>query len=392
MRPEQGLGPGNAALAAPLAPLHFVSLRLPDDLARARPCVPQLESLLHTTLAEARCTEDGQAAVYVGTRQHGAELLAPWLAQTLRLPLRIGEKVVWSLSVPSIRLKPMAQLGVLVDTDALALLEWLRRSEPLRAIVLTDVATSQPLYAAALNARGLGYVLVKNEPDTHLFHRFGASYAGFFGALSSKYRNQLRKKEKVFVERMGTAFALREYRLPTEVQEFLNAASAINKKTYQYRMFGESVDNDAASLAAGERAALAGAFRSFILWHDEEPLCFVLGHQRADGTYEHRQTGYDPAWRDLAPGIVCNLLMFKRLYEVDRPRILDFGSGDSDYKRMFSNESCVTANPVLVPNQPRYMVPLWLFRTFADANAAAVRLLDRLRVKEWAKRRLRRAA
>ena len=222
-------------------------------------------------------------------------MMAPWLAQTLSLPLRMGEKVLGSLRLPSIRLTPMAQNGMLARSDALALLAWLRRNEPSRAVVLTDVSTSTELYAAVLRAQELGYLLVKNEPDTHLFHRFRDSYASFFGELSSKYRTQLRKKEKVFGERVGTAFELKEYRLAEEVKYFLDAASLVNKKTYQFRMFDESVDNDDGSIAACKRAALAGAFRSFILWHGDLPLCFVLGHQRADGTYEHRQTGYDPA-------------------------------------------------------------------------------------------------
>ncbi len=221
-------------------------------------------------------------------------------------------------------------------------------------------------------------------------NRIRRQVADFFAELGTKYRTQLRKKEKTFGERLGTAFVLREYRLPDEVRPFLNAASAINRKTYQFRLFGESVDNDEASVASGHRAALRGAFRSFILWHGDIPLCFILGHQRSDGLYEHRQTGYDPAWRDLAPGIVCNLMMLRHLYAVDRPVLLDFGSGDADYKRLFSNESCMTANPVLVPRKPRYLLAVGVFRLFDTTNALAVRTLQKLGIKEWIKRQLRR--
>ena len=168
-----------------------------------------------------------------------------------------------------------------------------------------------------------------------------------------------------------------------------DVAAAINRKTYQYRLFGESVDAEADSVAAARRSAQAGCFRSFVLWGEDQPVCFVLGHQRADGTFEHRQTGYDPAFRDCAPGIFCNIQLLQRLYARNRPTLLDFGSGDSDYKRLFSNESRTTANPILVPNLVRYRVLIWLFDASARFNMAVAGALQRWGVKDWIKRRLR---
>lgn len=373
-------------------PMRIAALHLPTDLAKVRASAPQLNSLLSALLAEARCTLDGQIAVYVASKEGTTELLVPWLAQTLSLPLRAGERVLASLRLPAVRLTPMARSGVLTTEDALTLLKWVRLNKPSSAVVFTDLPTDTALYAAALKANDIGYLLVKNEPDNHLFHRFRDGYASFIGELSSKYRNQLRKKEKVFGEHVGTAFELKEYRSAEDVEPFLYSASSINKKTYQFRLFGESVDNDKATIEASQCAALGGAFRSFILWHGDVPLCFVLGHQRADRTYEHRKTGYDPEWRDISPGIICNLLILRRLYESDRPQVLDFGSGDSDYKRLFANETCMTANPVLIPRRPKYLVAFWLFQGFSAVNEGAVRLLDRLGLKAWIKRRLRRVA
>jgi hypothetical protein len=126
-----------------------------------------------------------------------------------------------------------------------------------------------------------------------------------------------------------------------------------------------------------------------VLWHGNVPLCFVLGHQRVDGTYEHRQTGYDPEWRDFSPGIYCNVLLLQHLYGADRPVLLDFGSGDSEYKRLFSNESLSTANPVLIPDLPRYAFAYWLHGSAAAANSALVGLLERWGLKDRIKRWLR---
>ncbi len=364
-------------------------LQLPRDLPRVEAFATPLAPVLQSLLGEAACTEDGQLSVFVGSRAGRAVLLVPCLEQTVELPLRLGEKNIWAQRRPGMRLPPAAQEGVCSMPDAMDLLARLRVAAPGRALVLTDVAVDSPLYLAALQARQVGYVLTKNQADTHLFHCFGSSYEEFFQQRSSKQRNQLRKKEKVFAERFGAAFELREYREPQQVRQFLSAAKVINRKTYQYRMFGERIDDDAESIASACRAAAAGCFRSFVLWHGEQPLCFVLGHQRSDGTFEHRCTGFDPDYRDAAPGIYCNILLLQRLYASDRPRILDFGGGDADYKRLFSNESRMTASPVLLPRQWHFLIAYALYEGSAALNEAAVRLLSRLGVKDWLKRRMR---
>ena len=376
-------------LLVPAPALSFERLQLPRDLARVQVADPALEPALQSLLGDAACAADGQVEVIVGSRGGQAVLLARGLDQTVGLPVRLGEKIIWEQRLPALRLTPDAQHGVRSELDALGLLAYVRKAAAGRMLVLSDVATDSPLYRAVLNARQADFVLTKNQPDAHLFHRFGASYDEFFGQRSSKHRNQLRKKEKVFAERFGADFEFREYRAEHEVAQFLAAAKAINLKTYQYRMFGESVDDDPKSVASGRRAAAAGCFRSFVLWHGTEPICFVLGHQRSDGTFEHRQTGFDPAFRDAAPGIYANILLLQRLYAADRPRIMDFGSGDSDYKRLFSNESLTTANPVLLPRQARFILAHLLYEATAALNNAAVACLERLGVKDWIKRRLR---
>ena len=376
-------------LLDPSLALSFEQLQLPRDLSRVQLADPALVPALQSLLGDASCSADGQVNVIVGSRADQTVLLARCLSQTVGLPIRLGEKILWEQRLPALRLPPDAQFGVCSEADALGLLAYVRAAVAGRMLVLSDLVTDGPLYRAVLNAHQAGFVLTKNEPDAHLFHRFGDSYDAFFGQRSSKQRNQLRKKEKVFAERFGDDFAFREYRAEDEVAPFLAAAESINRKTYQFRMFGESVDADAHSVAAGRRAAAAGYFRSFVLWHGSQPICFIFGHQRADGTFEHRQTGFDPEFRDAAPGIYANILLLKRLYAVDRPRVMDFGSGDSDYKRLFSNESLTTASPVLLPHHARFILAHRLFEASTALNDATVEFLERLGVKDWIKRRMR---
>ena len=333
---------------------------------------------------------DDAGGAFVGRVRGKLVLLAPRLKRPVALPIRLGEKVLWRVRIPAARLLPSAQHGVTCEAHARALLTWLKARSPHQAVVLTDVMTDTPLYAALSHARAIGYRLTNDQPAPHLLHTFGDSYDAFFQAKPSKYKNQLRKKEKVFRERFGTAFSMKEYRSAADVPEFLNAAASINRATYQFKLFGERVDNDAAAQQAYAELARAGSFRSFVLWHEQTPLCFVLGQQGPDRVFMHQQTGFSPEWRDVAPGINCNIQLLQTLYTNDRPTVLDFGSGDADYKRLFANTTRASSSPVLIPKSLRYVLPYLLYAGLAHANEAAVGLLDRMGVKDALKRLLRR--
>ena len=128
--------------------------------------------------------------------------------------------------------------------------------------------------------------------------------------------------------------------------------------------------------------ARQGTFRSFILWHDAIPLCFILGNQGGDGTFQHQKTGFDPQWRDYSPGLYCNILMLQRLYEIARPIVLDFGSGDADYKRLFANKTGLSASPILMPQTFIHFFVYLIYSSSIKFNDTVVDFLDKIGIKD----------
>lgn len=376
--------------SASASDLCFERLQLPRDLGRVRGLDDHLAVVLRALLGEAAATADGLVPVIAGMYAGKTVVLAHCFEQLASLPLRLGEKILWEPTLPALRLPPIAQDGIRSDADARALLAFMHASAPQRALVLTEADTAGHLFRAVMQMDEKAFLLARNEPDTHLFHRFGDSYDAFFKLRSSKYRNQLRKNDKVFAAYFLGETQVREYRKPSEVAAFLTAAKAINRKTYQFRMFGETVDDDAASVAAACLDAEAGNFRSFLLWHDGQPVCFVLGRQRANGMFEYCKTGYDPARRDGEPGIQTTKLMLQMLYADDKPCLVDFGSGDSFFKRLFSNEARTTASPMVLPRIARFRLAAGLYETSTALNTGVIRVLERTGAKSALKRMLRR--
>lgn len=381
--------PSSPALAS-ASDLCFERLQLPRDLGRVCGLDDHLAVVLRALLGEAAAAADGLVPVIAGMYAGKTVVLAHCFEQLASLPLRLGEKILWEPTLPALRLPPIAQDGIRSDADARALLAFMHASAPQRALVLTEADTAGHLFRAVMQMDEKAFLLARNEPDTHLFHRFADSYDAFFKLRSSKYRNQLRKNDKVFAAYFLGETQVREYRKPSEVAAFLTAAKAINRKTYQFRMFGETVDDDAASVAAACLDAEAGNFRSFILWHDGQPVCFVLGRQRANGMFEYCKTGYDPARRDGEPGIQTTKLMLQILYADDKPCLVDFGSGDSFFKRLFSNEAKTTASPMVLPRIARFRLAAGLYETSTALNIGVIRVLERTGAKSALKRMLRR--
>lgn len=333
-----------------------------------------------------------QAGAFMGWCKQDIVLIAPRLKTEIGLPVRLGEKVLWRFNLASMRILPSSQRGVLSIEDALALLAWLRSSRPEFVIAFTDLMTDTPLFDAVRGASAVGYRIANLQPAAHLFHEFRESYEKFFFEKPSKYKNQLRRREKLFRERFGSSALLKEYRLPHEVLEFLRAADSINKKTYQYKLFGERVDCTPEYIQEHEKLASSGRFRSFVLWYEKIPLCFVLGFQGENGVFEHRMTGFDPEWRAYSPGIYCNVAMLQRLYEADRPTLLDFGSGDADYKRLFANVTRESCNPYLMPSTGRLLPAYFIFTASNFVNDACVAMLERAGIKDRLKRLFRHQA
>jgi hypothetical protein len=370
----------------------FEEVRGPESIDRVFECIPPKMREALSAFDSQNCGADDHCGLFV-VRRHGVVTgVLPRFLRVGTLPVRIGEKVVGRFTVRSALIPASAHHAFSEPQDAVMLLAHLRSAQSGLALQFPDLFTDTPLFDAVMQGRDLGYWVAGASPTKHQFHRFVQSYDAFFQAKRSKYKNQLRKKEKVFRNRVGLRFSLEEYQTAEEVSRFLAAADQINKKSYQYNLFGESIGDDTQNTKKYKKHSQRGEFRSFVLWHEDTPLCFVLGLQKSNGVFNHIMTGFDPEWRDYAPGINCNIRMLQRLYEEDRPRLLDFGSGDADYKRLFSNESRLSCSPMLIPDSIGYSIVYGIYKYTAKANQATVNLLERWGLKDKIKRVLRRQA
>jgi len=144
------------------------------------------------------------------------------------------------------------------------------------------------------------------------------------------YRNRLHRDH-------GDRLSLRVFREPAELEEFLASVEEVAAKTYQRGLgvaMADTVEERALTGLAFER----GWFRGWVLSAHGRPIAFWSG-AGFSGTFFVGTPGYDPAFAEYSIGTYLLMRVIEDLIADETIQILDYGLGESEYKRRFGNES-----------------------------------------------------
>jgi CelD/BcsL family acetyltransferase involved in cellulose biosynthesis len=179
--------------------------------------------------------------------------------------------------------------------------------------------------------------------------RIPATFDDYLGARSSKTRSNVKRYARRLEEQFGDGASFRVFRTPDELDELMRDTEAVHVKTYQ-RGMGAGLKGTELERRLRELAAARGWFRGFVLYLDDVPAAFWHGTAYR-GVFYTGPTGYDPAHRDLRLGTyVLGKMVEKLCGEVDW---MDFGSGDAEYKRHFSDEHRLEEDVLVFAPRPR---------------------------------------
>ena len=89
--------------------------------------------------------------------------------------------------------------------------------------------------------------------------------------------------------------------------------------------------------AYAEQEGAAGTLRLGIARKDDRPIAAQLWTVE-DGTATIHKLAYDEAAKELSPGTVLGVEMFRHVLDVDKAARIDYGTGDDAYKREWMDE------------------------------------------------------
>lgn len=218
----------------------------------------------------------------------------------------------------------------------------------------------------------------------------GNDYEAYLKSLRKTTRRDLKRSEKKFLARAGDRHRTRRFESPAEAELFLQHATEISRKTYQWHLLGLGMRDQEDRATNFNHAASQGWFRSYVLYVDDKPIAFQAGYLHRHTYYAHN-TGYDPEWREAHAGRFLLTEIFKDLLADDEAvETFDFLWGDGLLKSRLANTEQTERHYYLFPKTLHGALLYYPLRLVNLMAAAASAVLERLRLKTYARRLIRR--
>lgn len=188
-----------------------------------------------------------------------------------------------------------------------------------------------------------GLLVHVRQSYTRYFADFSGGFDAYMAHFSSKSRATLKRKLKRYAELSGGAIDVRCYRTADEMAAFVDAASAVSRRSYQHRLLDAGLPDDDATRADMAKLATADQVRAFLLFRDGRATAYLY-MPVAEDTLIYAYLGYDPEEAELSPGTVLQVEAIRMLAEEGRYGRLDFTEGEGQHKRLFSTGGIACAD------------------------------------------------
>ena len=217
----------------------------------------------------------------------------------------------------------------------------------------------------------------------------GGSYEDYLQSLRGTTRRGLRRSRKKFLASAGEKYSLRRFESRDDVEPFLQDATEISRKTYQWHLLGLGMRDVDSRAAKYTYAATNGWFRSYILYAEGKPVAFASGYLH-DKTYYGHELGCDPDWRPSNAGVFLLTEITQDLFADTAPvDVYDFLYGDDLLKSRLANTERTERHFYLFPRGFHGALMAYPLRAVNCLSDVVDLVLRRLRLKEYL-RRLRR--
>ena len=184
--------------------------------------------------------------------------------------------------------------------------------------------------------------IVHREETEHLIHTVSVPrrFEDFLAVYSSKKRYNLRRQQRLLVERTGSELELMRVDTPDQVANFLGllrtlaaASLAPQPNSRQCRVVPQQITPGFEARIRG--LAALGLLRSYILLAAGRPVAAQVGFQHRE-TYFLQKTQHDAAFESCSPGTTLMLKVIEDLTKIRPARLMNLGYGP-DCHRSDSN-------------------------------------------------------
>lgn len=351
-------------------------------------------------LAASAAVDSRQLTLYAAW--DGGEIvgLATFLVHPSAVPLALGDLTLYAHRVERFN----ALAAPIVDgrgdqAREMALIAGLLRRlrqdlGPRQVVFLESVIEGSPMFAAlnggVVTEPKLFHALPNGPLYSHRMARIPESFDAYLAQLGSRTRADLRATRRRFVSGAGRTCRTRCFRTHSDVADFVADACAVSRKTYQYQLLAAGLRDAEGLRRCYEMTAGLGWFRSYVLYVDDKPIAFQVGHVYA-GNYFAQEIGYDPEWAPHHVGIFLHTEIIADLAGLNGAVTgFDFGNGDNLHKQRLSTDSYREGYFYLVPADLPGSILAYSMKAVGKVSSGVGAILDRLGLRKQVRDLLRR--
>jgi hypothetical protein len=306
------------------------------------------------------------------------------------LPVRFGYVTLAKIPVRQLVLLACEYLGEKTEDNTRSLVtctDRLLSRERLDLAIFWQLKVGSGEHAAIERIFKRSRISLSQEASKHWLMSLPRTWDDFLKSRSHKRRHELRRLPKVLDRDFGSQWGIRTYASSHQVMDFIDAVESVAARTYQ-RGLNVGFRRDEENIQRVCMDALQGRLAGYVLFIKDEPRAFWYCFIYKSVLYPVA-TGYDPAFKDYEPGTIL-LLKIIQDYCGSDVELIDFGSGDADYKRRFCSKHFQEVSILLFAKSARGRGLRGLHVATLAGAKLGKRFLDRLQITQLVKTRWRR--
>lgn len=302
---------------------------------------------------------------------------APPQARQVQLKFEIGARTLFAVQRALVRV-PLHLADV--RGGALPVLPPLPRGAQGYIVTSLPDALAEPLVRAAS-----GMLPFVRQRYTRYYLDLAGGFDAWFAGLSSNARSGLKRKAKKIAAESGGELDIRRFAAADEMEAFHDVARRISLRTYQERLLGSGLPDSAEFVEEMVALAAAGKARAWLLYIAGDPAAYLYCPVDGD-TVIYAHVGHDPAFNDLSPGAVLQLVAMQDLFDEGSFATFDFTEGEGQHKRQFASGGVACVDLLLLRPSLANRATVAVLARFDFLVAAAKRGVERLGLEKIAKK------
>jgi hypothetical protein len=220
------------------------------------------------------------------------------------------------------------------------------------------------------------------KPSGYCYIDMNMSYDEYLRKFKASTRQKFGQRLRLLEKECRATVDLVRITDAAEVSEFLGAAEAIAKKSWQKGLLGFPVAQAARREEVLKSLARRGILRSYLLKSEDRGFAYLIGTQ-LNQVYYAFETAFDGSYSGtrLSPGQSLYYLAIKDCFEINKPNIFHFGPGSAQnfwYKGLFANRIDEENTILILHNTVANRSKVLTHRIFERAKLGSKSLLFRL--------------